>query len=170
MKFRFSKFGILAVTAALATLQLRAEETFPDATFYCKGETVNKQYIGADGRFIRIDKATYLSWSKTQQDAYNQALQRHILRTDASAQAWRYAATYAETELLEMHRLRLDALNKDARLFPFRKGKVDLFDKSEGQMTPEENRAFVKAIDGAQLDIETGIARKRFNSEFCAKR
>jgi hypothetical protein len=168
MKFGFSKFGILGAAVSLAVSPLMAQAENTEFALYCPGE--NKQFIGADGKFIRIDKDTYLSWTKTKQDAYQHALSRQILRSDASARAYSYVTTYVSTHQLELHRMMEDGLNNDEKLFPYRGGEIDLLRKAENEMTSAELQAYRAAREDIQSNIITSLAQKNFNTEFCVKR
>ncbi len=79
-------------------------------------------------------------------------------------------AEYARTHPLEINRAREDALNKDARLFPFRRGEIDLLRKSEDQMTGEEKRAYLQSLEDFEIAMTERLARDNFNGEVCAKR
>ena len=167
MRFGFQFIGIIlaTVTAAAwptAAMQMAAEP------FYCPGET--KQFIGPDDKFIRPNKDTFLSWPKAKQTAYSAALDRQILRSDATEKAYLAVAEYARTHPLEINRAREDALNKDARLFPFRRGEIDLLRKSEDQMTGEEKRAYLQSLEDFEIAMTERLARDNFNGEVCAKR
>jgi hypothetical protein len=167
MKFSFFQFGILATSAAFGVSPLLAEAASSTPTLYCAGES--KPFVGADGIFIRIDKETYLSWPKAKQDSYRRALDRHILRTDASSRAYSSVANYFQSHPLEIHHMMEDALNKDERLFPFRRGSVDLLRKAENQMNSEELEAYLMALEQAEISISERLAQKTFNAEFCSK-
>jgi hypothetical protein len=165
MKFRYICALLLPFMLATPSSVLAQSDT---EVFYCPGES--KQFIGADGKFIQVDRQTYEAWPKAKQDAYRAALDKHIRRTDASAHAYNLAASYGRDNPLELHRKRMEILNGDANLFPFRKGDVDILLKGESQMNNAERQAFQKAIYDADGHIIRTIAQSNFNAEFCAKR
>jgi hypothetical protein len=167
MTFRFSKLGILAFGLSIGISPSHADAVNSSPALYCPGES--KSFIGADGRFMQVDKDTYLSWPKTKQDSYRRALDRHILRTDASAKAYSSVVNYFQSNPLEIHRMMEDALNKDASLFPFRRGTVDLLRKAESQMTSEELKAYQSALERAEISISERLAQNNFNAAFCAR-
>jgi hypothetical protein len=158
--------GLLSLM--LATLSSTVSAQSDTEVFYCPGES--KQFIGADGKFIQVNRQTYEAWPKAKQDAYRAALDKHIRRTDASARAFGKAASYGRDNPLELHRKRMEILNGDPSLFPFRKGDVDILLKGEGQMNSAERQAFQKAIFDADARIIQTIAQSNFNAEFCVKR
>jgi hypothetical protein len=158
--------AMLPLTVAAPSSHVAAQSD--TEVFYCPGET--KQFIGPDGKFNQVDRQTYQSWPKAKQDAYRAALDKHIKRTDASAKAFTQTAAYARDHALELHRLRLEALNSDPNLFSYRNGEIDLLLKGEGQMSSAERQAYQKAIWEADSRIMRKLAQKNFNAEFCAKR
>jgi hypothetical protein len=168
MKFGIILFGVLGAAFSAVSFPLMAQSESTEYALYCPGES--KQFIDMDGKFIRIDKDTYLSWSKTKQDAYQRALSRQILRSDASARAYSYVTTYVSTHQLELHRMMEDGLNNDEKLFPYRGGEIDLLRKAENEMTSVELQAYRASRENIQSNIITSLAQKKFNAEFCAKR
>jgi hypothetical protein len=168
MKFAFLKFGILSAGLSISISPSHADATNSSPALYCPGES--KQFVGADGKFMRVDKDTYLSWPKAKQESYRRALDRHILRTDASAKAYSSVVDYFQSNSLEIHRMMEDALNKDASLFPFRRGTVDLLRKAESQMTNDELKAYQSALERAEISISERLAQNNFNAEFCGKK
>ena len=167
MKFGFGFIGIILATVSAAAWPTAAMQMAAEP-FYCPGET--KQFIGPDGKFIRPNKDTFLSWPKPKQTAYSAALSRQILRSDATEKAYLTVVEYARTHPLEINRAREDALNKDARLFPFRRGEIDLLRKSEDQMTGEEKRAYLKSLEDFEIAETERLARNFFHADFCSKR
>jgi hypothetical protein len=168
MKYRIILFGVLGAAFSAVSFPLMAQAENTEYALYCPGES--KQFIGADGKFIRIDKDTYLSWSKTKQESYQRALSLQILRSDASARVYSYFATYVSTHQLELHRMMEDGLNNDEKLFPYRGGEIDLLRKAENEMTSAELLAYRASRENIQNNIITSLAQKKFNAEFCAKR
>ncbi len=168
MKYGTILFSVLGVAFSAVSSSLMAQAEYTEFVLYCPGES--KQFIDADGKFIRIDKDTYLSWSKAKQDAYQRALSRQILRSDASARAYSHVTTYVSTHQLELHRMMEDGLNNDVKLFPYRRGDFDLLRKAENEMTSEELQAYRASWENTKNNIITSLAQENFNTAFCAKR
>jgi hypothetical protein len=168
MKFGFSKLGVLALGLSIGMSPSHADAVNSSPALYCPGES--KLFIGADGRFMQVDKDTYLSWPKAKQESYRRDLDRHVLRTDASAKAYASVVNYFQSNPLEIHRMMEDALNKDANLFPYRRGTVDLLRKAESQMTNDELKAYQSALERAEISISERLAQNNFNAEFCGKK
>jgi hypothetical protein len=168
MKSSYLSLFAAALSVSSVFLTSYASAQSDTDVFYCPGES--KQFIGPDGKFIQVNRQTYESWPRAKQDAYRTALDKHIQRTDASARAFNQAAFYARDNALELHRKRLEYLNSDPNLFPFREGEVDLLLKGESQMTGNERKAFEKTVFDADGQIMRKLAQSSFNKEFCTKR
>lgn len=167
MKFGFPFIAIILAAVSAAAWPKVATQTATEP-FYCAGES--RQFIGTDGKFIKVTKDIFLSWPRAKQTAYSAALSRQILRSDATERAYLAVVEYARTHPLEINRAREDSLNKDLRLFPYRRGEVDLLRKSEDQMNGEEKQAYLKVLEDFETEMTEKLATGSFNADFCSKR